>query len=419
MGVNTLPYNSSGAARFGLHQLALTVDDVNQRLQLVQNVIAEIGPVTISFTSAAYPDFPAWAAVGNAQCVYIFIAGVSLAIHAAGISVGVALPKSGYPNAGSNSWYTTAAQRIFDLTRASTWQTAEIRIIGHSAGGCVGLNLFGIFATQAAFPSTKNLISFGSPKPGNRDFQGALSSKEFTRFFLPIDPVPIFPPGLDDVLATGTIVPSGFVRTSSDQVQPRGGVELTGQLTFDEKPLPSLARMTPFTSLADWLLNIDQGGAGLHSIQAYEIWFHQFFAASAGGGDWDAPTAESGPQTNTPLTARRANQYERAVQTALALSSQNQNVQPVGVPKVNQLVAVRIDGQWCVVFNTSIISIEATRRHAQAVARIGNMWLERVLTSALVDPNAIVSSLQGFLASAQDPTSGITPLLSTQLTINA
>jgi len=294
--------------------------------------------------------------------------------------------------------------------------TQELRIVGHSAGGCIGLALLGYLATQNVFPSTRSVLSFGSPKPGTADFTGALRGKRFTRMFLPIDPVPLFPPSLDDTLASGTVLTAPFVRTSSLFVQPNGGVELTGQFAFADQVIPSQARITPFTSLADWILNYDQGGAGLHSVQAYTIWFDGQFQASQGGGDWDTPTRESGPQLVTAPNSQQQNAYETRVRNAISAQAAIQNVQPVSVPKIVQLQAVNIGGQWAVVFGTDIVTIEASKKHARAVARLGNIWLDRVLTSAVVSPSALISNLTQFLQSAQDPTSGISPTLNTSLT---
>lgn len=414
MGVYAQPWNSVGVARFDVQQLKLTTDDPAQRGQALLNLAADIGPLDFQFSAAGTDLSPPWVFGGNNNFAVLYLAGCNRLSQAAGYLLPAAF-QTPFPFQGGNNYAWAAALAIAATCRMGAVPSAEIRCVGHSLGGVIGMGVNRWLAANNPLPGRRRIVTFGSPKPGNIGITRTMAPADIIRYFLPIDPVPLFPFDLETLLAAGVAVTGRVLSADSTSWQVRGGVQLNGDFSLSDPITPTLARATPFTSAASWLLNLDQGGAGLHSLQSYGIWFDGQFAATQGGGEWETPRAESPAPSETPAPAAQRNAYESRVQTALALASQQQHVNNVTVPKQKQLVAFRDGATWFVSFGDIIISVEQNKQHARAIARLGNIWLERMLTSAVVDPNAVVQSLQEFLLSAQDPNSGISPNLNTQL----
>lgn len=410
MALYNTEWDGITSAMFDCQQLAL-MGDVPSRLQVQANILAGLGTTNLVLAAPATDTYPNWVWCGNNNQQVIYISGMSMLSQAVGIVEGYALRPSAFPFQGVNRWFANAALQIFNIARGAMNTTGKIRLVGHSAGGAVALALGRYIRLVTPTPPDIEIVTYGSPKPGNRDFAIAVSSYRVARFMLAIDPVPLVAPTLADLVAARIPWTTLGAESWQGSVQPGGGVSLDGNFTLNNRALPSVAQMTPFTSLATWLFNIDNQASALHSVSSYLTYMTMFQSAQVGGGDWNPDPEHSPPEVANVISPRQSTTAEERVRSAVSVASEEQHRFPVSLPEERIFIAKKLGGLWVVEFDTEVVSIEGNKRHARAVARLGNEFLKRLQTSAVVDPPGFLTQMKNYLSAATDPAAGFTPTM--------
>jgi hypothetical protein len=388
-----------------------------QRAVTLQNIAAIIGPVTTNVFRQGDAFCPTFWWIGNAQETIVLCQGIDSLFQGVGFANGYNFDTGTLGLEGYNNWIVSAVGILGTAVNYFGINTGKIRYVGHSAGGVLAMA-----AIQAARPigteiSRTCVVTYGSPKPGRRACLNTLFLKNVKRWMIDADPVPLIPPNLNDMLAAGMSVLGVPVATWSLYGQPQGGTSCNADLSLTSAALPPIANLTPISSIGAWLFGFDTNLRNYHSLQEYALFFTRFAATASGGGDFDSTPATRQIENPAAPTGRQVTQAERRVETAIATASEIQHTFPVTIPTTAVFTAVRIGGIWTVQFGGTQISVEATKKHARAVARLGNIWLARLQTSAAVDPNTLLSIFTGYLSEATDPAGNFVPVMNTKLTI--
>lgn len=116
--------------------------------------------------------------------------------HMTDIWTNVRVPRTTWSGAGKVHWgYDVAARKLWDRFRI---ELADLEIpyyvTGHSLGGAVATITTGYIELSSDIPEPAGLITFGSPRAGNREFAESIRTAH-ARFVHGWDIAPTWPPG--------------------------------------------------------------------------------------------------------------------------------------------------------------------------------------------------------------------------------
>lgn len=311
----------------------------------------------------------------------------------------------------SNPWIQAAVALAIDHSIGQIINTTNLVIAGYSGGGAIAYNL--AVALKAINPRlTPKIVTFGSPKPGDRSVIQSLAGCKSFRLFTNYDPVPLIPPTADQLPYMAILYGLRYVRAANNYCQPSGGYQIDNLGDLKPAEVPAGANQAPVTSLASWLFALNSDPTGVHALNTYISDLQAYLNTNRGTA---RPNVPPGAPATTPnaTSTRQTNAATNAAVNTVFLTGQTQNVADPTIPAPQLFQAIRSGRIWYTAFAGSIISIGPTKRRARALARFGNEFLRRLQTEAVVDPSSILAQFQTYFQAAADPTQGFNPVLNT------
>lgn len=360
----------------------------------------------------ATPTCPRWAVVATPGATIFFIGGIETLVQGQGIWNAYL---GGYANVFTsqpqNSWFQNAAQQIYD-TAVGQYRSNVPVFIGYSAGGAIAYHSRKKFFDATGSPSSAVCTLFGAPKARARDVTPLGNQSTLVCWNNVDDAVVNVPPQLSqwERFVAGfsvfqlTRLNNYFWYQEYRAIGLTGTVETSGGNFFQGVP--------DSVSVGAWLNQAVNGIENPHSIHVYvarltlaaALYTPQNQPMDGIGGGEDEP-----PEL-TPGVGRSAQAV--SVQTIFADASR-QNQQPAVIPVAQQFNWRRSGRIYYVTFGGTDIAIAPKKKRAKALARVGNDWLRRLQTEAVVAPEAIVQQFETYVNAATDPAGGFTPLLNT------
>jgi hypothetical protein len=280
---------------------------------------------------------------------------------------------------------------------------------GYSAGGAA---LHQIWRTPTLNPEDDErpvICTFGAPKPfGNTD-QTAHIRYDWYALFADNDPVPLVPPTVGYWQATAAWL-SGRQRQRLSRFwmpEPYGAeISVSGNIT--RRQYPSQVGPDPVGAIGLWMAAAQRGDVTGHSLASYTARARLYAAANvpppaqyepdtayggtAGGGDYDPPET---------MTLRVAQEVVDAAQESIIINSpRNLTETSVVLPATSIFKAHRTGRIWWVSFNGTRVVTAPNKKRALGFARVGNDFLRRLQIEGLVDPVALVATLQAYCQDA-------------------
>lgn len=310
-----------------------------------------------------------------------------------------------------NNYLVGAAGTINDKLRleAIPYQPRTI-IAGWSLGGAVAIQLTAKLIGDGAETQPQS-ITFGAPRSGGISLSSTIGANYSARWMNDDDPVPLFPLPLADAPAMLLIYGLSQTTRLSNYVHVAGGINLAAGGQYNSAMLPSIASVAPVANGANWLFGQDVPGSQGHKIGDYTARLYLAKTASERAGLRDAPVARHEPVA--PLASREGNQQAARAASVIFATGAVQNSQPVVIPVERQFKAVRVGRLWFVQWNGTVVACGPTKKRARAFANAGNRVLDVMQRQAVVNPLALSSTLEEYMAIAVDPTTGFTPTMNT------
>lgn len=281
-------------------------------------------------------------------------------------------------------------------------------LCGHSYGGAIA-QVLGKQLNRIIPTDTTKIITFGQPKVMKASELRKIDYAPKCRWMLQDDLVPLVPIGGGlEALALQTLAWPVFANYARF-VHSAGGLRIDRDNVVREAIEPLRSDGLPSLSVGSWWFETQAAPDSRHNIGAYTDRMNELSLVALNPPTVAVPVA---PEQPTPDLPRRA--AERVRETINANVSQQaayQQAIPYQTESDVVFKKVKVNGLWYCAFGKELISCGPTRRKAGRMAQAGNLFLRRLQREGLVDPNAVVTQFQDWLASASDPASGIRPTL--------
>lgn len=396
--------------------------DTNAVLQLLPPLWPDLQPATwlaaasqLTSPPAAYATFfrsgyvPSWAWIDDGNTVGVWCSGVATPQQGVLLfaSTTQALTTSG-------SWRANGITLVAAQTMLSQLQLAGLGgrrqwlLVGHSYGGSALLVLAALLLQQLG-PVTVQVVTFGSPRPGDVALSQALASSTVRRVMCDSDPVCRFPPKLWEgptaSLAAGLAVASVWAQYD----QPAGGIQLDSRGNATAQPLPGNTLPIADVTLAQWAVGFNGPLSAAHSIQEY---VRRVGAAAAGvipqiGGALAAALAELAQPLDPAMFNAVANGAPAIPPSPLATGES-----PMGyVPPLYRAKVVKIGNAYTIQWMSGQIGIGTTKSNAKNIARHLNGLLSRFLTLKSLDHVQAPAQLTNWITAASSTGLGFNPPL--------
>ena len=366
-----------------------------------------------SFYVAPSIMFPGWYVGGNVTRKVIVIDGATTLRHVSNLI-------GGYDNAASvgafspiNFWLSDFADAIIASMSSAHLVTPEyFDIVGYSAGGAAGIVLKDKFVASESNIKTK-VLTFGSPRAGADPMRSRLLRSPITRWMVDADPIPLIPPRVTDCPVLIMLQTLLTITRWGLYVHTQGGISLAQNGNTTAAVLPPVAEMNASTSLADWYFRQENDPNNPHSMTTYMNYLDAAIRALPRKSQQDV---DDGPaEAVARLTRKQINTDQQRTRAAIYNAGHNQNAVPLVIPEITLFHVFRSSGVWCVALGERIVVQAPIEKRARAVARAGNEFLRALPRQALVDPVALLSQLETFLALAASPESGFSPTINVSL----
>lgn len=212
---------------------------------------------------------PAWAWFRFNRTLVVVIDGVTTALQGAALADSYTKPMR-----GQDGWkavglaYQDASTIVNVLDSIHTLPAMNLLVAGYSYGGCLAECIAAMVTGNQLWPNLE-LLTFGSPRPGDEALALRLRSVPTRRLMNDDDPVPRFPPHANEAWLATSLLPFPIAYLLSLYCQPQGGIQLSdsGQLTATELP----SRFLPIADvdLVQWVVSTHGMRATSHSISTY------------------------------------------------------------------------------------------------------------------------------------------------------
>lgn len=308
-----------------------------------------------------------------------------------------------------NSYLVTIAQALASMPNWNRCITStQLVLTGHSLGGAAVTPL-PLLAQAAGQQGPRLLVTFGAPKSGTSRLNDEISGTNIARWMNSDDAVPLVPPtvGQAPLLAAVTPIPALLAYAAMKHV--RGGRQLDPLGNYTPQELPTDAAIAPTTNLVQWLVSLNTGAPNPHNPSEYIRRLNLYAAAHPTVAQRQRRGADAEPAQ--PVTAKEINAEISPAVRSIITRGQEQNQGPLIVPKNKIFNTQKISGIWYVTFGSSIVTIGPTRRKAQRLANVGNLFAKRMLRQSQVDSTTMAAQWAEYMSAAADPGSGIRPTL--------
>lgn len=212
---------------------------------------------------------PQWSAYDLGEIVVVLIDGMWTTMQAASVVAAAGLPPVQLPVEGVNAASGGDSLGIAAVL-LKRWSGTGVRLLlgGYSYGGTIA-EIVGVLCLQRGNFKGVEVTTFGSFRPGNTVFAAGCDNLILTRWMNDSDPLPRFPPHLQE--APAALQEVGLITAAFWQqyVQPKGGLVLSSTGSFRPLDVPTAKIPTTEIDLVGWILGADQGKVAGHSIQEY------------------------------------------------------------------------------------------------------------------------------------------------------
>jgi Lipase (class 3) len=313
----------------------------------------------------------------------------------------------------TNDYFNSAAAKI--QAAMSPYFNSEVNnrvFCGWSLGGCEAMQvaLNGILQGLWGMP---DIATFGSPRFGCTAICRNFDARRIVRWMTDTDPVTLLPPRVGDMPILPAIYGVNATIRMGNFVHAPGGVAIDVNGNMANAETAPLAPSAFPLQIGSWLIGADASDGSPHFIGTYasrlQLWMDNHPPNNPPTRGFE-PIEKTGQVSGATLS-----QQARAQETALFVNAAIQEQAVQAVPPDLLFKAVRINRLWYVTMGGSVVSIAPNKRRARGFANAGNDFLRRTLREGYVDTDQLTNSMRGWLTAAQDPTSGITPLISASL----
>lgn len=356
-------------------------------------------PVTAFFPKAYY--------AGDQTRKILYIDGVNGAGQASQLWNGYDNGSGPLQTIAFNPYFTAGANHYDALINAHGLTMPEyLDVVGYSGGGAIGVALKDKWIRAQSLVKSR-VVTFGSPRTGNRDMQARLSRSHIVRWMTDADPVPLVPPSGADVPAMLFTQPWRALVRYGNFRHTQGGVVVFSAGNTLPAIIPPTAAVSATGSMISWLTAQENAAGTAHNLNTYHTFLTRALEFNTRPAD---QVVEDGPREPEEAQGHREiNQQRERVRAEIANAAREQNGAPIVVPKANLMRAAKVGGAWVVLFGDELILVAGREDRARSIARSGNDFLRKLPRQALVDPFALTAQFQGFLELAADPTSGFVP----------
>ena len=258
-------------------------------------------------------------------------------------------------------------------------------------------------------PSLTRVVTFGSPKPGNRDLARGFEHGTVARWLNDGDPVPDIPPPMSGLSLWGGIITAAQIVRLAGFVQPGGGRWLSPTGETGPTINPRIAPQNWLPDLGAFIWGFINGRGSAHSIDEYvrrlALLNASFAPAATGesvGGDYGG---------TPPVAMAQAVVLERRLEQVIFSRAVGRAEADIRIPQERQFTIRRRGLIWSVYWQGNIVSVGPTKKRARAFARFGNEFLRRMQAEGQVDLDGMTTAFNAYLSAASDPLGGFQPPL--------
>jgi hypothetical protein len=213
---------------------------------------------------------PAWLWLDTATQVVVAFAGVLTAADGLGVFATTSLPPLRSDGWGGHpSCVIVARQALSRLAPTFGSGPRDWVLAGHSYGGGIAQTLAQLLA-QASATRSVQVLTFGSPRPGDADLADKLSRFTVRRLMNAGDHIPRWPPHVDEAPLLLASLPSQFASSWPLYTQPGGGLVLSSAGELYVAPLPPVVPFAADLELGALVVGSQLFQATPHSISAYQ-----------------------------------------------------------------------------------------------------------------------------------------------------
>jgi hypothetical protein len=310
-----------------------------------------------------------------------------------------------------NSFAVSCAAAINSaIASADLPPVSRVYNCGYSLGGAIAQ-----VVTQqqiVAKPSGSYLcITFGSPCVGNYAWASSWSNASQVRIMNQADPVPLLPPKIADAPIFATLLTRAQLDFFNGYVGSAGGWVLSNGGTLGPGELPPLATLAGVGQLSAFFLGQLTPGVSEHYLPLY---ISRLTVAVAKYPPTSRQPAAPAPAQRTVVVS--SGQYNRAqagVVANLRGLQETQDVAVVSIPNPYRFTYLRVGSIFLIYLGQQYVASTPLRRRAQRIVGVGNDWLKRMQSLAVVDQAGLLAELEVYLSAASTPGNGFTPTLNT------
>lgn len=364
--------------------------------------------------------------------LWVFIDGITTRFQGEGIYRGYTDRDEHGPG---SYWFRRAAENIFQGNIRLFGRWDSVYLTGYSAGGAICYYLPQLFRNPDHRGRTIDICTFGAPRPGFRDLTTGINFTH-ARYMNSDDAVCLIPPRQETWSIWGGFLGTATERRFNQFAHPQGGINIsmTGELT--SRGTPESIPAPPSASIGVWLHQQMEGLENPHSLTVYyarllmaarnlpggamlpgeEYQPDTTVGASGSGGNEDGPGLPDpmeARQPGAPPPAGRVPDLPRPVVEQLNRIARVQNEMPPRIPEDKHFTCEKEGGVWVVKFGGWVVAAGPSRRHCSSMAKMGNLFLKRMQSSAYVDVQTLRDTFEQYLAFASNPDSGFQPQLNT------
>jgi len=369
-------------------------------------------PVRSIFVKFNQP-YPAFYVGQSGGQMLFFLDGITTSDQAGAIwdsYVGGVFPEVADPK---NQWFEDAADYVLRQMQGQRFTNPDNMIIcGYSAGGAIAEVLYDRYLS-GLHPPNMRYCTFGSPAPAGRGLQRRVGVQNGFRWMNSDDPVPLIPFGLANFVSVNVLYGGRRANRLANFLQCGGGLNINPDgFTFDEA-LPARAELPSSSSFAASMLGFDNQEFKSHSLAEYRA--RLTIAATVRPENRPVPIPHERAQRPDFGGRHERNRAAADSVRTIFVQGERQNAQPETIPQQALFQAVRSGRIWLVYFGGQVVAVGPTKKRSRALARLGNDFCRRLLRQGYVDPAAITGQFSNWIGLAQEPASGFSPLLATNL----
>lgn len=358
---------------------------------------------------AARPGIPSFLWVDTGEQVLVFASGILTAFDGLAVFASTLQPLTRVGSWTANDACVGAAGIIYTalgdrfVPGPRSWC-----LVGHSYGGSSLCALAGLLDSARVIADLQ-LLSFGSPRPGDSTLSDELTKFSVRRIMNSDDPVPRFPPHLDEAPLLSVAAGYAVAARWAGYTQPAGGLVAWPDGTLRTAQLPP--QFIPITdvTLLGWALSDRGFFATGHQIGKYtqRLQAAAFAAAQVAG----TLSVGSSPEPTAALSPAR---FQAAQSGTLTPSlSLPEVVMPQGfIPATYRAKAVKVmPNVYMVQWMGMNVMTGTNRSNARALARGLNAFLRRMQGASSADHTAFNAALAAYWLVCVSSSLGFNPPL--------